>query len=173
MATDSHSDPAEPAPRDGIVTRLGNAVCRVCLVIAALSMLAIVAINAANVIGRYLFGSPFSWAEESMLFLMVLIIFTGTPVAAWRNQHIRIEAFIDHAGAATRRALVAISALVSIVVILLVSNAGYHIVAMLKAFDQRSDALHFPVWIPQGFLTGGLALTALMIAAAWLSGRLR
>lgn len=173
MAPDSHTDPAESAPRDSIIIRLGDAVCRVCLVIAAISMLAIVAINTANVIGRYLFGSPFSWAEESMLFLMVLIIFTSVPVAAWRNQHIRIEAFIDHTGAATRRVLVAISALVSIVVILLVSDAGYHVVAMLQAFDQRSDALHFPVWIPQAFLTGGLALTAVMIAAAWLSGRLR
>lgn len=173
MAADSHTDPAQPAPQDGIITRLGNAVCRVCLVIAALAMLAIVAINTANVIGRYMFGSPFSWAEESMLFLMELLVFTSVPVAAWRNQHIRIEAFIDHAGAAIRRALVAISALVSIVVILLVSNAGYHVVAMLKMFDQRSDALHFPVWIPQAFLTGGLALTALMIAAAWLTGRLR
>lgn len=44
---------------------------------------------------------------------------------------------------------------------------------MLYAFDQRSDALHLPVWIPQSFLTGGLALTAILIVAAEITSRSR
>ncbi|MDT3684162.1 MAG: TRAP transporter small permease subunit [Pseudorhodoplanes sp.] len=163
----------ETASAGGLVGRLGDAVCRICLVIAALSLLAIVVINVANVTGRYVFGSPFTWAEELMLFLMILIVFTAAPVAAWRNQHIRIEAFIDHASSAIRWGLLAIGAIVSVVILTLVAAAGYQIVAMLYLFDQRSDALHMPMWIPQAFLVFGLALTAVMFGAAVLSGRTR
>jgi TRAP-type C4-dicarboxylate transport system permease small subunit len=166
-------DPVEPPDRGGFVGRLGDAFCGVCLTIAALSLLAIVAIDVVNVTGRYLFGSPFTWAEESMLFLMVLVVFTAAPVAAWRNQHIRIEAIIDLAGAPLRRVLVVVAAAISIGVLLVVAAAGYGVVELLKEFDQRSDALHFPMWIPQAFLAGGLAVIAVMIAAGLLAKRLR
>jgi TRAP-type C4-dicarboxylate transport system permease small subunit len=161
------------SPWAALIGRLGDAVCRVCLIVAALSLLAIVAINVANVTGRYVFGSPFSWAEESMLYLMILIVFSAAPVAAWRNQHIRIEALIDHTPFATRKALLVVGTAISVVVLMIVALAGYQIVSMLYLFDQRSDALHLPMWIPQGFLVGGLALTAIMFTAAVLSGRTR
>jgi len=163
----------EPQTETTTRGRLGDAVCRICLIVAALALLTIVAVNVANVTGRYLFGSPFSWAEELMLFLMILVVFTAAPVAAWRNQHIRIEALIDHAATAVRRSFVAIAAVISVVILTIVAVAGYQIVALLKQFDQRSDALHVPMWIPQGFLVGGLALTAVMIVVALLSGRTR
>lgn len=159
--------------RGGRIGRIGDAVCQICLVVAAIALLAIVAINVANVTGRYVFGAPFSWAEELMLFLMILVVFTAAPVAAWRNQHIRIETLIDHTDPAIRRWLVGVAAVVSIVIVTVVVAAGYRIVAMLYLFDQRSDALHLPMWIPQAFLVGGLALTAAIIVAALLSGRIR
>lgn len=165
--------PSDFDSRGGPLVRLGDAVCRVCLVVAAIALLAIVAINVANVTGRYLFGSPFSWAEESMLFLMILVVFTAAPVAAWRNQHIRIETLIDHTDPMIRRSLIVIASVVAIAIVAIVAAAGYRIVSMLYLFDQRSDALHLPMWIPQAFLVGGLALTAAMIAAALFSGRLR
>ena len=170
MATKSQT---ETTTQGRPIGRLGDAVCRVCLIVAALAALTIVAVNVTNVTGRYLFGSPFSWAEELMLFLMILVVFTAAPVAAWRNQHIRIEALIDHAATAVRRLFVAIAAVISVVMLTIVAVAGYQIVALLKQFDQRSDALHVPMWIPQGFLVGGLALTAVMIVVALLSGRTR
>jgi TRAP-type C4-dicarboxylate transport system permease small subunit len=108
-----------------------------------------------------------------MLFLMILIVFTAAPVAAWRGQHIRIEALIDFVPIAARRWLIAIVAIISTVVLAIVAVAGYRIVTMLYLFDQRSDALHMPMWIPQAFLVGGLALMAVMFVAAVLSGRTR
>ncbi|MBL8586276.1 MAG: TRAP transporter small permease [Bradyrhizobiaceae bacterium] len=157
----------------GKIGRIGDAVSRICLTIAAVALLGIVVINGANVIGRYVFGSPFSWAEELMLFLMVLVVFAGAPAVAWRNMHIRIDAIIDRASPIVRRAIVAIASLISVVILLIVAFAGSYIVTMLYAFDQRSDALHLPVWIPQSFLTGGLALTAILIVAAEITSRSR
>ena len=79
-----------PAPT-GFINWLCDGIAHACLVIAALSLLCIVAINGANVVARYFFGSPFSWAEELMLFLMILGVFTGAVAVTWRNLHIRID----------------------------------------------------------------------------------
>ena len=53
--------------------------------------------NGVNVVARYFFGSPFSWAEELMLFLMIFGVFAGGIAVTWRNQHIRIETIIERA----------------------------------------------------------------------------
>src|SRR5262245_14279147 len=90
------SDNVEPAGRpSGLIDRLGDALTRLCLAIAAASLVCIVAINGANVIGRYFFGRPFSWAEELMLFLMILGVFSGAIAITWRNMHIRIDIVIE------------------------------------------------------------------------------
>ncbi len=121
-------------------------------------------VNGANVTARYIFGKPFSWAEELMLFLMILSVFAGAIAVTWRNLHIRIDTFIDLADAAhaagragDRRARL---------------HRGHpcHRVrgqrtssTRCSMLDQRSDALDVPSWIPQSFLTIGLAVIALLI----------
>jgi C4-dicarboxylate transporter DctQ subunit len=154
-----------------VIGRLAELTSRACLLVAALALLAIVAINGANVVGRYAFGAPFTWAEELMLFLMVLVVFAAAPAVAWRNRHICLEAVVDCASPMVRRVLVAIAGVASIAILLVVVLSGAEIVTLLHAFDQRSDALHLPMWIPQAFLTGGLALTALLIAARLVTSR--
>lgn len=150
--------------RPTLVDRCGEALSRTCLTIAAAALLAIVAINGANVLARYIFISPFSWAEELMLFLMILSVFSGAIAVTWRNTHIRIDTFIDLAQPAVRRTAMAIGAIVSITAILTIVYASANIVSLLHQLDQRSDALDLPSWIPQSFLTIGLAVIALLIA---------
>ena len=156
--------PEQTQARPALVDRLGDRLSQICLAIAAASLLTIVAINGANVLARYLFISPFSWAEELMLFLMILSVFSGAVAVTWRNIHIRIDTFVELASPPLRKAVLAIGALVSIATILTIVYASAHIVNVLHTLDQRSDALDLPSWIPQSFLTIGLAIIALMIA---------
>ena len=158
------SETSAPAP-SGFITWLCDGISHACLVIAALSLLGIVAINGANVVLRYFFGSPFSWAEELMLFLMILGVFTGAVAVTWRNLHIRIDTLVDRLPPAWRRAVSVVATLVSIGIIAVVVVASSRLVALLQEMDQRSDALNAPSWIPQSFLTIGLTLVALMMAA--------
>jgi TRAP-type C4-dicarboxylate transport system permease small subunit len=158
------SETSAPAP-SGFITWLCDGISHICLVIAALSLLGIVAINGANVVLRYLFGSPFSWAEELMLFLMILGVFTGAVAVTWRNLHIRIDTLVDRLPPAWRRTVSVVATLVSIGIIAVVVVASSRLVALLQEMDQRSDALNAPSWIPQSFLTIGLTLVALMMAA--------
>ncbi len=160
-------------PPTGPIARVGDAIANICLTVAAVALLCIVVINGFNVVGRYAFGSPFSWAEELMLFLMILIVYAGAVAVAWRNMHIRIDTFVMRMPPALRRIAIIVAPIVTIAVLVIVSVTGFRIVAMLQAFDQRSDALHLPVWIPQAFVTGGLGLMALLVAASFLTGRIR
>ena len=158
------SETSAPAP-SGFITWLCDGISHACLVIAALSLLGIVVINGANVVLRYFFGSPFSWAEELMLFLMILGVFTGAVAVTWRNLHIRIDTIVDRLPPAWRRAVSVVATLTSIGILAVVVVASSRLVALLQEMDQRSDALNAPSWIPQSFLTIGLTLVALMMAA--------
>lgn len=159
--------------RWALVDRCGDLLTKLCLIVAAAALLCIVAINGANVVARYIFGSPFSWAEELMLFLMILSVFAGAIAVTWRNMHIRIDTFIDLAPPAVRKAAMTIGATVSIVAIAVIVQASWHIVSLLRQLDQRSDALDIPSWIPQSFLTIGLAVIALLMAIRTIMALLR
>ena len=160
-------------PPAGLVGLVGDGIARICLAIAAIGLLCIVSINCVNVVGRYFFGSPISWAEELMLFLMVLVVYAGAVAVTWRNMHIRIDTLIMSMPIGVRQIAIAVAPVVSVAVLVIVSLTGFQIVAMLRVFDQRSDALHLPMWIPQAFVTGGIGLMTLLIVASFLTGRNR
>ncbi|MDB5512170.1 MAG: tripartite ATP-independent periplasmic transporter DctQ [Enterovirga sp.] len=145
------------------VERIGEGIAHLCLHLAGAALLAIVAINGVNVAGRYLFGAPLEWAEEAMLYLMVFIVFAGGAAISWRGLHMRLEALIDRAPPRLRRLAVYLTTLCGFVLLIVISTASLEIVSMLYGFDQRSDALHLPMWIPQSFVLGGFTLFALLM----------
>ena len=148
------------APWRSWLERLGDGIAQLCLWLGAAALLVIVGINGFNVVGRYIFGSALEWAEEAMQYLMVFIVFAGGTVISWRGMHMRIEALMDRVSPPLRRAAVYGSAVGGIALLLIIANASFEIVSMLYGFDQRSDALHLPMWIPQSCVTGGFILFA-------------
>ena len=77
--------PEAERPKLGALHRLGDLTAQVCNFVAALALGAIVVINGANVLCRYVFGFAFPWAEELMIFLMILIVFAGAAAVTWSN----------------------------------------------------------------------------------------
>ena len=144
------------------VIRIGDALAAGCAVIAAVALGVIVLINGANVLGRHLFASPIAWAEEGMIYLMVLTVFAGSCTVTWRRQHIRIEALVERLSLTGRRAALIVSTCVALVVLGATIWGSFAVVSMLHMFDQRSDALEIPMWIPQAVVTAGLTLNALL-----------
>ncbi|MGE7472052.1 TRAP transporter small permease [Bosea sp. NPDC003192] len=144
--------------------RFGDAIALACNWAAALAIAAIVAINGANVIGRYVFGAPIAWAEELMLYLMVLAVFAGSVTIAWRQSHIRIEALVMRLSFGTRRQVTRAVGVASVLLLLLLARHSFDVVQLMYEFGQLSDALEAPMWIPQSALTIGLLMIALMIA---------
>lgn len=153
--------PAEPAPVRA-ARLIGDAVSAVAVRIAGAGLLAIVALNGANVVGRYFFSAPIGWAEEAMLYLMILVVFSALAGVTWRGWHIHIELLVQRLPPTARRLAALASAALTIGVCGVVASSSYEVVSLLFAFDQRSDALEMPVWIPQACVLVGLSLTALL-----------
>src|SRR5258708_16224730 len=124
-----------PATR-GFLNWLCDGIAHICVVIAGLALLCIVAINGANVVARYFFGSPFSWAEELMLFLMILGVFTGAVAVTWRNLHIRIDTLVDRLPPTLRRAVSVIATLASVAILMIVMVASFRLVSLLQSMAQ-------------------------------------
>jgi TRAP-type C4-dicarboxylate transport system permease small subunit len=63
-----------------------------------------------------------------------------------------------------------VSGLVALVALGAVIGSGSRVVGMLKRFDQRSEALEFPMWIAQSSVPVGLGLVIfLFLARAYVS----
>ncbi|QRG09093.1 TRAP transporter small permease [Xanthobacter dioxanivorans] len=164
-----------PPSRDtlsAVATCAGHAIAAVAVRIAGVALLAIVAINCANVVGRYFFAAPIGWAEEAMLYLMVLLVFSAMATVTWQGRHISIELVADLMPAAARKAARLLVIVLTVATCLLVASSSYEVVSMLHAFDQRSDALEMPIWIPQGCILVGLVLAGALTVLRLLAYRL-
>jgi TRAP-type C4-dicarboxylate transport system permease small subunit len=143
---------------------IGDAVADTCAVGAASALLIIVAICSVNVLRRYIFGSAWSWAEEAMVYLMIFIVFAGAISVTWRNAHMRIELIVDRLPTAYRTAAVLLCTVIAIGVLAVMSVFSSEVVFTLYSFDQKSDALEMPMWIPQSFVAVGFGLFAILMA---------
>lgn len=160
---------SEPSPDtaelSGPIARLGDGLTHVCQAIAGVALLCIVAINGANVVARYFFAKPFPWAEEAMIMFMILGVFTGVIAVTWRNIHIRIDTFVERAPPILQRVIRIVATLASMAVLLIVAKSSYGIVSLLHEYGQTTDALEFPMWIPQSLVTIALVVIALLMLA--------
>jgi C4-dicarboxylate transporter DctQ subunit len=138
--------------------RLGDRASAAGLVLAAAALLVIVVLNAVNIALRYAFNAAFPWAEEAMLYFMIFGVYAGAISVAWQHAHIRIDAFLNVAPPRWRRSLDVLATLLTAAVLVPVILASYRVVGLLFSFEQRSDALHLPIWIPQSVVPAALLL---------------
>ena len=143
--------------------RIGDFIANACVVIAATALFAIVLINGINVFSRYFLGDAWSWAEEAMLFLMVLLVFAGAVTVTWRGGHMRLDVFVERMPAAYRKTAIVATGLFSSAILLVLAAHSFQVVSLLYRFNQKSTALEFPMWIPQGCVLAGFVLIGLMI----------
>lgn len=160
---------AKSGLRRGLV-QVGDALSHACTLIAAASLAIIVCINGANVVGRYFFSAPISWAEELMLFLMILTVFAGAVTVTWRQEHIKIDALLMQLSPKLRAMAIVFTGLITLGALGTTIYSGGAVIMMLKTFDQRSDALEFPMWIAQSSAPVGLSLIVfLFLLRAYVS----
>lgn len=141
--------PRRPLPRQSGLVRFMNLLSRICLYIAGVALAIIVVINAVNVFSRYVLFWALSWAEEVMVFLMIVGVFIGAITATWERIHIRIDAFVQMTRGVPRVIAEWLAVAITAAVLFPLGWYSQFVVGMLYEFDQRSDALHLPVWIPQ------------------------
>jgi TRAP-type C4-dicarboxylate transport system permease small subunit len=136
---------------------------------AALFLIASVGINFVNIVGRYFLSVSIPWAEEIMLFLMVGCVFTGCCAVAWEGRQIRMDVVLAILPPKLREAINIFSELVMIAAAAAVTIFAWPVISQLAAFDQRSQAANFPLFIPQMMVPLGYSLMGFLVAMRLLT----
>jgi C4-dicarboxylate transporter DctQ subunit len=111
-----------------------------------------------NVVLRYWFLAPISWAEELTLYIMVWIVFVGSSVAIRTRGHIAIDLLPLALSAAGRRwlaMLVALAVLVFLAVFIYYS--GQHTLRV-RSIGQVTPVMQAPMWLAYLAMPAGSAL---------------
>jgi len=137
--------------------------------LTAVLMLIAVALNAANIVGRYVFFRPIASAEEIMLFLLVGTVFLGNAIVGFEGKQLRMDVILHALPPGPRRALDVAADLTMIAVCAILIVLGWPAVEMLAEFDQRSQVAEIPLVIPQALVPIGLGLNALLVAVRLIS----
>lgn len=124
-------------------------------------MIVAVALNFANVVARYLFFSPFIWAEETLQFLNVWAVLLGAAVVTRRDLHLKMDALYSAVPARVRRGFDAVGAALAVIVGFYVTAQSFDMIRMLSTTGQRSVIARVPMdlmylAIPLGFGSGVL-----------------
>jgi TRAP-type C4-dicarboxylate transport system permease small subunit len=131
--------------------------------LTAVLMLVAVALNAANIVGRYVFFRPIASAEEIMLFLLVGTVFLGNAVVGFEGKQLRMDVVLQALPPGLHRAFDVAADLTMIAVCVTLIVIGWPAVQMLAEFDQRSEAAEIPLVIPQACVPIGLGLNAILV----------
>ncbi|MEO8142905.1 MAG: TRAP transporter small permease [Betaproteobacteria bacterium] len=123
-------------------------------------MAALCVITMLNVVVRYLSDESIAWTEEFSVFLLVLTTMAGTAAAALRDNHIRIEFFLERGSAARRRRLAlfgaAITALFFLALALLTGRMAWD--------DYRYAEISSGLGVPRWWYTAWVPVFSLVIA---------
>ena len=121
--------------------------------VAVLAMGLLCLITMGNVLVRYFSDQSFAWTEEFSVFLLVLMTLAGAAAAAARDNHVRIEFFLERGSAARKRFLAVGGALVTTLFFLVLAALTADMVWDDYRYNETSSGLGVPrwwytVWVP-------------------------
>lgn len=118
-----------------------------------------------EVIMRYIFNAPTSWAQEVSIYLFMWTMFAGAAYTLEQGKHVNIDLLISHLSPAARRRLEILTGALGLIFSLVVTYQGYEMVmAALKYHKLSATPLRFPMWIPQTSLPVGFLLLSVQFA---------
>jgi TRAP-type C4-dicarboxylate transport system permease small subunit len=123
-----------------------------------LVLLLAIAINAANIIGRYVFLAPLPWAEEVLSFLVIWGVAFGASAVTYDRRHLAMDLFSEAFPPRLRRL---IDALVLAAMIALCGFAclqAWTIVTIMARNGQVSITAGIPMTIPYAAFVAGFGL---------------
>jgi TRAP-type C4-dicarboxylate transport system permease small subunit len=139
------------------------------LMLAMLALLVMGAVTALDVFLKYVFGRPIVGAYDLVESLLPIVIFHGLPATLLRRQTIVID-LIDHVvDDRGRRALIAISDAVVLVVLIVITWAL--VAPARQAFDygDRKIELGLPLAVIWGLVIAGMAGVVVAAMAVFMS----
>jgi len=151
---------------DGILKGL-TTVEKIASTIAAVFMFAIMIIVFGDVIMRYAFNKPFSWAYDLIsLYLMAGVFFLVLSEAYTDRAHVSVDILQQKFSAPMIRLSEIVTCIVGITVFSLIAWLGFlRAVDSFVSSDVMAGAIPWPMWPSVGLVPFGAGLITLRLAA--------
>ncbi|HBM58910.1 TRAP transporter small permease [Salipiger marinus] len=140
--------------------------------ILAIILFALVAILAAQVVFRYLVGSPLVWSEELARYLLVWCTFIGVSLAVREGRNISVDLLPVMCGARWLRAFAVLALVGSAVFFALMVWYSVPLTQRIAKIGQASPGLGLQMWLVYAAVPVGLGMAFLRaLQALWLMSR--
>ena len=150
-----------------IFIRIPHVVC------GTLFLLAVV-LNFVNVIGRYVFGLPIFWAEETLTFTVVWIVFLMVGSITYRGAHLNMDLVYSRMPTALQHVVRIAIALALIVCTVYTAAQSWKVVKLHYLTHGMTAGTNIPLVIPHSALLFGfsfMAAAALVRLRSYISGK--
>ena len=126
-------------------------------------MLAATALVLANVLGRYLLGSPIAVAEEILQYMNIWIVILGSVVVVQHDAHLCLDLRPGHIPQLLRRVTNGAILLLGIGLSLYVILQSLKVIGLLRDIDQRSISADIPLYLVYLVIPVSFALSAVFL----------
>jgi TRAP-type C4-dicarboxylate transport system permease small subunit len=118
-------------------------------------LLLCVGINAANIIGRYLFLAPLPWAEEVLSVLIIWAVCLGASAVTYDRRHLAMDIFVPLFSPGLRRAADGLVLVATVAFCSFAAWQAWTIVQIMARNGQVSVTAEIPMTVPYfGFVAG-------------------
>jgi len=149
---------------DGVLRALA-AIEKIASTIAAVFMFAIMIIVFGDVIMRYAFNKPFSWAYDLIsIYLMAGIFFLVLSEAYASHAHVSVDILQQKFSPAMIRVSEIVTCVVGIAVFSLIAHLGFlRAVDSFRSADVMAGAIPWPMWPSIGLVPLGAGLITIRL----------
>jgi TRAP-type C4-dicarboxylate transport system permease small subunit len=126
-----------------------------------LILLACIAINAANIVGRYVFYAPLDWAEEVLSFLVIWGVSLGASAVTYDRRHLVMDLFSASFPPRIRIALDALTLVAMVGFCGFVCLQAWKIVGIMAQNGQVSVTAGIPMTVPYMSFVLGFGMVAI------------
>ena len=148
----SDAQGAEKAARN---KRIERAILAIPRFITGLLVLVIVGITGANVVARYIFLSPFFWAEEALTYVMISFVYIAAILVTWDGNHLKMDILSQALRSPWKETLNFVSTILFILVCAFVVVQSFEVTLLQAQFGKRSVAAEVPMVIPHSMVLIG------------------
>jgi len=134
--------------------------------LAGLATLAIVLLISYDVGMRYFFNEPQVFVDELASFLELLVVFGGAAYTFRAGGHVRVDLLTGRLAPAARARLRLVTLALGIAFLGIVIWVTTHSAITAFNYGRVSAVMLYPLWLPMLLIPAGLALMALVMAAA-------
>jgi TRAP-type C4-dicarboxylate transport system permease small subunit len=132
---------------------------------------AAVLINAANIVGRYLFSAPLAWAEAVLSFLIIWGVCIGASAVTYDRRQLAMDIAMGAYSPLVRRIVDGAILATVVGVCTFTAFQAWTIVRIMARNGRVSVTAEIPMTVPYlGFVVGFSMIVLAALAAAWFRG---